>query len=223
MSRPSNSSQQPSDEALAQLASILEPAVYPLEQLGNAIKRAKGDVAAAAEDLLLAGPKPTVTSRPSSSLSDWLGRSDKSVKKRARSEDTLKDPVQVTQQPKRPVADLSKLLKQPTTLAKPKRPPQPALTLGSQKQIDAHGLPVTLLESPLSPAFASALYLVMMKESEKWESNKWYLAGKRVESPHLMSNYVRDIDGEERKGYYYSGSEMKPPFVSRSSVRPADA
>jgi hypothetical protein len=194
-----------------------------LEQLGNAIKRAKGDVAAAAEDLLLAGPKPTVTSRPSSSLSDWLGRSDKSVKKRARSEDTLKDPVQVTQQPKRPVADLSKLLKQPTTLAKPKRPPQPALTLGSQKQIDAHGLPVTLLESPLSPAFASALYLVMMKESENWESNKWYLAGKWVESPHLMSNYVRDIDGEERKGYYYSGSEMKPPFVSRSNVRPADA
>ncbi len=77
--------------------------------------------------------------------------------------------------------------------SKTKSAPQPALRLGTQQQLDSHGLPLTLLASPLSPALASALYLAMMEESEaKWERTRWYLAGRWVESPHTTHMYASD-------------------------------
>ena len=89
----------------------------------------------------------------------------------------------------RPPVDLMKVLRQPPLQTK--TVPRPAVHLASQSAIDAHGVPLSFLSSPLSPALASALYLTMMRESEKWERHQWYLAGRWVESPHLMSGYQR--------------------------------
>ena len=90
--------------------------------------------------------------------------------------------------------NLLSILKQPITSSVPRSIPQKALHLTSQSAIDAHNLPLSFLQSPLSPSLASALYLTMMRESEAWEKHKWYLAGKWVESPHLMSGYRRAQD-----------------------------
>lgn len=104
--------------------------------------------------------------------------------------------------------------------SKTKSAPQPALRLGTQQQLDSHGLPLTLLASPLSPALASALYLAMMEESEaKWERTRWYLAGRWVESPHTTHMYARDgggYDTEQAKAgkYLYSGTVLDTAPVS---------
>jgi len=124
--------------------------------------------------------------------------------------------------PTAPPIDLLTVLKQPDeSKTKLRAGPQPPILLSTQSAIDKHGLPLTILQSPLSPSFASALYLTMMAESEKWERHRWYLAGKWVESPHTMTSYARaggghgDADGLST--YYYSGSELSRPEVSEKS------
>jgi hypothetical protein len=115
--------------------------------------------------------------------------------------------------------DLLTVLKQPDEAKSRLRTgPQPAVLLSTQSAIDKHGLPLTILQSPLSAPFASALYLAMMAESEKWDRHRWYLAGKWVESPHTVTNYARKGgghgDAEGLSTYYYSGSELSRPEVS---------
>lgn len=105
---------------------------------------------------------------------------------------------------------------------KPKAVPQPALRLATQQQLDAHDLPLTLLGSPLSPALASALYLAMMDEAEdKWERNRWYLAGRWVESPHTTHMYARHgqgYDNSPEARYFYSGTDLGKPPVRLGSI-----
>lgn len=62
------------DTQLALLASLLEPATYPVTELSDALKNSKGDVAAAAEALLLPRVKSAGKRKAGSSLESWLGR-----------------------------------------------------------------------------------------------------------------------------------------------------
>lgn len=177
-----------SDQAtqLLLLASLLEPATYPEDELVRALQTARGDLSRAAEDLLL--PRKS-SKRKADSLESWVKRD------------------------KPPLNAFSVL--SDAGPSKPRTAPQPALLLTSQAAIDKHRLPLRLLDSPLSSSFASALYLALMEESETWTRHRWYLAGRWVESPHTMTNYYQEGGGYGGSTpYYYSGKELPMPKVS---------
>lgn len=215
------------DTKLAMLASLLEPASFPIEDLLDALQASKGDVAKSAEVLLLPRVKSAEKRKAGTSLQSWLGKKQAPTpihfpsRTREPQATAFHDELQaVTDQNTRstmattttttstktkndkPPVDLLSVLKQPTTPEKPKIVPRPALHLPNQSAINSHKLPLTLLQSPLSPSFASALYLTMMDESQTWERNRFYLAGKWVESPHTVCHYARDppsADEHERE------------------------
>lgn len=219
------------------LASLLEPATYSSAELRSALQSAKGDLSLAAEELLLPKLKSAGKRKAGTSLESWFG------KKRGEGVHVASEPIVVPPSPPSkiiqgqagpsvPVRDAFALLKSSassTSTTKAKATPQSALHLTSQEAIDKHRLPLSLLTSPLSPAFASALYLAMMEESESWERHKWYLAGKWVESPHTMSGYHQvgggfgvdrwsgcadsSTEGEMNPQYFYSGKELPYPKV----------
>ena len=197
------------DTSLAILSSLLEPATYPIEQLLEALTENDGDVTRAAESLLLPRIKSSGKRKAGASLESWLGKEQPTSPKKPRPEAPGLDPKPI---------DLLSVLKQPES--RPKTQPQPAILLSTQKAIDKQHLPLTILDSPLSPEFASALYLAMMEESEQWGRHRWYLAGKWVESPHLMTTYTRQGGGyaeDEASRYYYSGAELDKPKVGSIS------
>jgi hypothetical protein len=205
------------DTKLALLASLLEPATFPGEAYIEALTEACGDVGRAAEALLLPRVKSSGKRKAGTSLESWLSKKvvkDEIIKQESKAEERSR------QREHEAPGNLLSMLKQPITppKTKPKAAPQPALNLTSQSAIDRHNLPLTLLGSPLSPSFASALYIAMMEESSSWERHQWYLAGRWVESPHLMSGYRREGGGfgdpEDKAKYYYSGSELPKPNVS---------
>jgi len=218
------------DTKLAILASLLEPATYPFEDLLEALQGSDGNVGQAAEAILLPRVKSAGKRKAGTSLESWLG------KKRA--PPVNDDPPKVTTSRKEGV-NLSDHLKQPTE--KPKSVPRPPIHLAFQSAIDAHDLPLSILRSPLSPSFASALYLAMMEESETWDRNRFYLAGKWVESPHTVCHYSRDpaatgtteavekgeevLDGKEgqKATYMWSGQEIAASRVSTSEIMPQAA
>jgi hypothetical protein len=162
----------------------------------------------------------------------------RSVHLAAEDEDSVK-PARDQDNPAKPRVDAFSVLLDPSSqpqIPKAKAAPQPAVRLATQAQIDSAGLPLTILTSPLSPSFASALYLTMMEESEKWERNRWYLAGRWVESSHTMTSYARGHGGSGEEGtgdpdfseaakkqnegkYYYSGTEQKTSAVSQEIPR----
>lgn len=232
------------DTKLAILASLLEPASYPLDDLLEALQSSDGDVARAAETVLLPRVQKAGKRKAGSSLESWLGKKHTSCSSgnTARPEaapfptPSTPPPDSRTEggagtraKPKPTTVNLMNVLKHPTTPEKAKNAPRPAIHLTNQRAIDAHSLPLTLLQSPLSPAMASALYLTMMEESETWERNKFYLAGKWVESPHTVCHYSRDpppafeesgaelLDRKEGKKatYMWSGQEIATSRVSQ--------
>lgn len=248
------------DTKLAMLASLLEPAAFPLEDLLEALQGSKGDVAKSAEVLLLPRVKSAGKRKAGTSLQSWLGKKQATsgtpqvptslpTPSSNGSTATSKEAIAPTY-PKsisvrkpssdKPPVDLLSVLKQPTTPEKPKNAPRPAIHLPNQSSINAYNLPLTLLQSPLSPSFASALYLTMMEESITWERNRFYLAGKWVESPHTVCHYARDppsapsederdvevgvMDGKEGKKatYMWSGQEIATsrvgPFTNTGTL-----
>lgn len=62
------------DTQLAILATVLEPATYPISELAQALRDSKGDVAAAAEALLLPRLKSAGKRKAGTSLESWLGK-----------------------------------------------------------------------------------------------------------------------------------------------------
>jgi hypothetical protein len=219
------------DTKLAILSSLLEPANYPLEHLLDALQEFEGDVGKAAEGILLPRVKSAGKRKAGTSLESWLGKkrvptgpptspSKEPATIKADSIPTKKEGVNLLDHLKHPTAERTKAI------------PRPAVHLTSQSSIDTHNLPLSILKSPLSPSFASALYLAMMEESTTWERNRFYLAGKWVESPHTVCHYSRDpaatgtteavekgeevLDGKEGKKatYMWSGQEIAASRVS---------
>ncbi|OCF39596.1 hypothetical protein I317_06611 [Kwoniella heveanensis CBS 569] len=223
------------DTKIALLASLLEPISFPFDVLLEVLQESDGDVAKAAEGLLLPRVKSSGKRKAGTSLHDWLTRpaSGKAVKREPdqvpsrRPERFMvvddEDDEAIGQaagpsRPSEPAIDLLSKLRQapgnPAVLPKPKAGPQPPVILSSQAAIDSHSLPLTILNSPLPASLASALYLAMTEESESWERNKFYLAGKWVESPHTTTVYQRlggGYGGHTGARYFYSGTELDEP------------
>lgn len=82
----------------------------------------------------------------------------------------------------------------------PLRLPTPAL-------VSQH-TPLTIHSSILPMELSCRLYHAMIKASESWSRNKWWLADRLVESPHTTSFYARhggegDYDWDEAAQYWY--------------------
>ena len=219
------------DTRLALLASFLEPATFSNEEYLSALAEAGGDVQRAAEALLVPRVKSAGKRKAGTSLSSWFPKkrnttiplvqrqSGKASDRVDDSSDTdaSRDGWPAPERVPSSSAEWSKLLKPAdgTTTAKKKNLPQPALLLTTQSAVDKHQLPLSLLGSPLPPSLASALYLQLMEESEQWQPNRFYLAGKWVESPHTVTMYRRKGDDGYTTGqgerYYYSGTELNHP------------
>ena len=224
------------DTKLAILSSLLEPATYPLEELLDALQESNGDVGNAAEAILLPRVKSAGKRKAGTSLESWLGKKRAPVSPPGKVDSATSIKADSSPRKKEGV-NLLHHLKHPTT-ERTKTIPRPPINLPNQSVIDTHNLPLSILKSPLSPSFASALYLAMMEESTTWERNKFYLAGKWVESPHTVCHYSRDpaatgtteavekgeevLEGKEGKKatYMWSGQEIA---ASRVSPRPSGA
>lgn len=199
------------DAALASLIHVLEPATYPLEDYDAALDRANNDVSRAAELLLLGLGEGSGSGQGS--------REGSNGRKRQRGIDFFMKPKRSSPNPKRTKGSTSRDLTPPpseplpeidreaqkgawSSLLKASAPrPRlasgieplklPPLRLGTSAAVKASGIPVAVLQSPLSPQFAAQLYHVMMAESPKWNYNKFFLNGRECMSNHSSSTYSR--------------------------------
>ncbi|KAL1409494.1 hypothetical protein Q8F55_003477 [Vanrija albida] len=230
------------DAALAQLITLLEPAAFPFESYAAALDRSAGDVARAAEWLLMpseaggSGAPASRSAKRARGLDQWL----KAPAKRERPDldsDTKNastpSPKKAATPPSPPdraatAANWAALLRAspPKPIAPaPKR--EPPLHLATPAALAAADIPLALLPSPVPPAMAAALYHLMMGEAETvpWPKNKWYLNGREVESNHQATSYARDLDeyGKEVGVHYYfqskkyRGAKVFPPLLAEAA------
>lgn len=208
-----------SDEALVSLIALLEPAAFPLEDYHDALIRAQGDLSRAAELLLVPEASSSSGLKRKRGLQSWLTPTIPTewAKTPQSSGSPSPSPPRKSVDRGASAASWATLLRNaPPKATGPEKPlrsaPQRALHLATQSAINAHKLPLALLESPLTPAFAAALYHQMLGESPTWPYNKFFLAGREVESNHQSVTYARRGGGFEFTqggSYYYTGSKYK--------------
>ncbi|KAF8744571.1 2OG-Fe(II) oxygenase superfamily, partial [Rhizoctonia solani] len=115
----------------------------------------------------------------------------------------------------KPLVSLSSILRDNTTFSsKPKK--LAPLTLTTPEMVSTH-TPLTMHPSILPLELSCRLYYAMLKASEGWTRNKWWLADRMVESPHTTSFYARhaeedDYDWNEAAQYWYAGRPTGPPL-----------
>lgn len=235
------------DAVLAELLALLDPAPFSTDACVSALRRAKGDVSAAAELLLIGGggegsssssavPTPTSTLAPrkrpkQGGLKAWFS-APKSEPGAIFKSGTPSPPSHSSNTPPRkpsrttspappsPVnreasaANWAALLSRPSSSPVPKEkvraaPQRPAF-LATPAAVVASGLPIALLQSPLTPSFAAQLFHELMAESPKWGRNKFFIAGREAESNHQATSYTREGEDWGPNGpsaYFYNGVE----------------
>lgn len=115
-------------------------------------------------------------------VADWL---DSPAKRRQEEEATGQQPPSTYYQ------RLAAGNKRPPPVAAQPAPPKPPaslppLLLATPKLLAQHLPCVVVPKSPLPPDLASALYLALMADSERWTKNKYIINGRQVESPHTV-------------------------------------
>ncbi|BEJ13347.1 hypothetical protein CspHIS471_0305210 [Cutaneotrichosporon sp. HIS471] len=227
------------DAALAELLTLLDPAPFSTDACVGALRRAKGDVAAAAELLLVGGG----SSQPSTSSWQSVPASNSAKRSKGKGKDlkqwfkppktepstpstsSITSPRPASPRPVYPppptppspgvdrdasAAGWAALLSRPVT-DKPNNP-RGTIHLASPAAVAATNLPLAFLPSPLTPSFAAQLFHEMMAESAKWGRNKLYIAGKAVESNHQATGYAREGEHWDSDGpveYFYNGKRTE--------------
>lgn len=181
------------DTLIALVSSLLPQYTYAHDAILDALVQSKGDVEAAAE--VLQSKMPT-KKRSYGSLDSWL---NPPVKKISACKDSPAPLTVIKPGATATVAsssvNLMSILRQPHSDARSILPSRlPSLTLSTPALVAEH-TPCTLHLSVLPPELACRLFYTMLDESKKWKRNKWWIADKVVESPHLTSFYVRKTDG----------------------------
>jgi len=69
----------------------------------------------------------------------------------------------------------------------------PPLLLPSPALLAKHLPCIVVPSSPIPSSLASALYLVLLKESETWEKVTWIINGNEVTSPHTVSSLLSPL------------------------------
>lgn len=244
------------DAALAELLALIDPAPFSTDACVSALRRAKGDVSAAAELLLVGGggegsssssaaPTPTSFQAPrkrpkQGGLKAWFSapkaEPQPSVKTPSPPSHTATLPPKASRTtspaPSSPVnreasaATWAALLSRPPAAPPPKEklrtiPQRPAF-LASPAAVAASGLPLALLQSPLTPSFAAQLFHELMTESPKWSRNKFFIAGREAESNHQATSYTREGEDWGPNGpsaYFYNGVTYESKVSSTKNMR----
>ncbi|ODO09235.1 hypothetical protein I350_02835 [Cryptococcus amylolentus CBS 6273] len=211
---------------IAMLASLVDPSSFSTDQYLEALASSQGNVASAAEQLLMPRSTTVLGKRKANpTLKGWLGQPTGATVNKGKPNEAVDSTA--ASKPFKTQASSPKhaksndtspnafsLLKQASsstfTSVQPRTQPQGPIFLSSQASIDARSLPLSVFAQPLPPSLASALYLLMMEESEKWDHNRFYIAGKAAKSPHTTSFYARREGGYGNGRYFYSGMEQGP-------------
>lgn len=201
----------PRETRLDRLTQILRPATFTHEQLIQALRQADQDVAKAAELLLTGAVAKAKPDRRVVSIDD----SD---------EDTA--PLATVQPAKRrkvmdPAGFMARSMANQEKLAPARKTGEKPVQLKSiftdpkETTLAYPLLPtLTLHRSPIPSPLASALFLELMDEASAYERHEWFLAGRKVLSPHT-SGYYHDgqlelEDSAASEGYWYAGKQVNP-------------
>lgn len=217
----------PRQTPLDRLVKLLHPATYPRTQCLRALDQANDNIAKAAE-LLLTG---AVGVR---SLQDWVKPAAATTEVVCIDDDSDEDVVLNTERAKKrckidtmePKDFMARLTRHqdPTPT---RRAPEKAIYLNTRIPDDGSpvshpALPtITLHKSPLPHPLASALYLELMREAQSFERHEWFLAGRKVASPHTSGYYHDEVlerddaagQKEDGGGYWYAGKKVQPAPV----------
>ncbi|CAG8659057.1 6842_t:CDS:1 [Dentiscutata heterogama] len=208
------------DDKLSQLLVIFKDANKT--SLHDALKRAKGDLESAVNIYLDQERRKRPLKQPKleyffNDVSKKIKLNDSDI--HSISEETKKI-VQVSKIPaeitvnQQTSVNLNDALKWPPSLTNsrsfkksPRRIIQPALQLFRPQDI-SEKTPCTLIHDVLPKELANSLLKVMLKESETWHRNQWWLFERLVTSPRTssfyISNEVKNIyDGD----VYYNGEK----------------
>jgi hypothetical protein len=193
---------------IALVSSLLPQYTYSQKIILDALIQSNGDVKSAVEVLQSKTRTPT-KKRNHSSLDNWLNRPAKKIStgRNSPASPSITKPASTT------VAstsvNLMSVLRQPPSDAPSKPSHLPTLTLSTPELVAKH-TPCTLHLSVLPQELACKLFYTMLDASKKWKRNKWWIADRVVESPHLTSFYVRKPDGlgkneswQETAQYWY--------------------
>ncbi|KAG0305137.1 hypothetical protein BGZ98_004552 [Dissophora globulifera] len=192
------------DFKLATLFSIFEST--PEEILRKALLDADGDLEQAIPLILSIDSKPL--SRDSSANDDPAISDPTSQKHKSSTPEepnTLLPSLNDRLRWKEPLDDLPS-----SSSALPTRPPKP-LVLYNPADVEKN-CPCTLLFNVLDKDLAGRLLQVMLKDSETWNRNRWWLFERIVESPHKTS-YFAEEDEDLRKvsSWTYNGTKQDAP------------
>ena len=185
------------DTLIALVSSLLPQYTYTQDVILDALIQSNGDVEVAVQALQ---SKRLTKKRNHSSLDTWLNPPAKKISTRKNSSSASTDkpyaPTAVASN-SMPSINLMSILRQPSP-EKPLIPCRlPPLTLLTPALVAEH-TPCTLHLSVLPPELACKLFYTMVDKSKEWKRNKWWIADKVVESPHLTSFYVRKTDGLDK-------------------------
>jgi hypothetical protein len=198
----------PRQTRLDKLTHLLHPATYSHDQLILALRQAQQDVPQAAELLLtgsVAKPKPD-TQVVCIDDSDDEERSTAPSKKR-KVMDSAGFMARLT-------ANQDKTTPTRKTGEKPIHLKSIFTDEKETTLAYAHVPTLTLHRSPIPAPLASALFLELMNEASSYERHEWFLAGRKVQSPHT-SGYYHDgeLEAEDTAaggGYWYAGKQVNP-------------
>ena len=173
---------------IALVSSLLPQYTYSQDVILDALIQSNGDVDHAVE--VLRSKTPT-KKQNQSSLDSWLNRPTKKIS--TRRDPPAPAPTTVASSS----VNLLSVLRQPPFDAPSKPSRLPTLTLSTPALVAKH-TPCTLHLSVLSQELACKLFYTLLDASEEWKRNKWWIADRVVESPHLTSFYVRKTDGLDK-------------------------
>lgn len=98
----------------------------------------------------------------------------------------------------------------------------PAKTLHLYDPEDvAQYLPCTMHLQIFPPSLANRLLEFLIKESDSWDPNQFYMFDRAVSSPHTTSFYTNDYELYKSKSASYNGVQIKNPRLFNEDMREA--
>lgn len=98
----------------------------------------------------------------------------------------------------------------------------PAKTLHLYDPEDvARYLPCTMHLQIFPPSLANRLLEFLIKESDSWDPNQFYMFDRAVSSPHTTSFYTNDYELYKSKSASYNGVQIKNPRLFNDDMREA--
>lgn len=198
----------PRETRLDKLTRLLHPATYTHDQLIRALRQAAQDVPGAAELLLtgaVAKPQPDIQVVCIDDSDDQERTTAPCKKRKVMDSAGFMARLTANQEKTTPTR---KTGEKPIHL-------KSIFTDEKETTLTYAQLPtLTLHRSPIPAPLASALFQELMSEAESYERHEWFLAGRKVQSPHTSGYYhdgqLEAEDSAAGEGYWYAGKQVNP-------------